>query len=217
MNRKHLRRIAAAALGIPFLCLLVAAAPYLVRTALHDNLYEVVPQRLYRAGEMSGENLGQVIDKHGIKSVIDLRLKGGPKQDGESIEAAVVAANGAAYRHLPMSSSRLTQRQRVLRLLDAFDEMTQPILVHCTRGADRSGVASAIWLLNKENVRADEAEEQLDLKFGFNRLERFVRSDLMGEPTLDRLIIEYRKASAQSPISFRQWARESPLLEEPVK
>lgn len=217
-SRKR-RILAALALlvGAPLLYVLVLAAPYFKSALFDHNFHEVIPQRLYRSAQMSGADLGQVIDEHGIKSVIDLRLSGGePEADGTT-EAQVAAAHGADYRHLPFTSSRTTQRERMLHLLDAFDEMKPPILIHCTSGSERSGVASAIWLIEKEHRPVAEASQQLALRFGFNRLERDLRSFFQDAPTLDRVISEYAKARAQHEISFRDWARESPLLDEQSK
>ncbi len=214
-GKKRVWRAAAVLVAAPLLYLLILAAPYFNRALFEHNFYEVVPERLYRSARMPGDALGRVIDEHGIKSVIDMRLSGGEHDASGAGEEQIAAAHGAAYRHVPLTSSRTSQRERILRLLDAFDELTPPILVHCTSGSERSGVASAIWLIEKEHRSVAEASEQLGLRFGFNQFERDLRTFFQGEPTLDRVITEYAKARAQHEISFREWARESHLLDSP--
>lgn len=216
-TKRRIWRVAALLVAAPLFYLLILAAPYFRRALFDHNFYEVVPARLYRSAKMPGAALGKLIDEYGIKSVIDMRLSGGELDASGAGEEQTAAAHGAVYRHVPMTSSRASQRERIMRLLDAFDELTPPILVHCTSGSERSGVASAIWLIEKEQRPVAEASEQLALHFGFNQVERDLRTFFQGEPTLDRVITEYAKARAQQEISFRDWARESHLLDSPKK
>jgi protein tyrosine phosphatase (PTP) superfamily phosphohydrolase (DUF442 family) len=216
-RRKLLWRIAAVLVAAPLLILLALASPYFWSKAFEHNFHAVVPGRFYRSAEMSPDDLGRLIDEHGIKSVLDLRLSG-DDPDAEGVrEADVAARHGAQYRNVSMTSSRATQRTRILKLLDAFDELPTPILVHCTSGSERSGVASAIWLMEKERRPVDEARGQLALRYGFNEVERDLRCFFQGEPTLDRIVSEYAKVRAGREVSFRQWIAEAELTADKQK
>jgi protein tyrosine phosphatase (PTP) superfamily phosphohydrolase (DUF442 family) len=216
-SRRWIRRGLAALVAAPLLYLLVLAAPYFHSKLFEHNFHVVVPGRLYRSAEMSGEDLGRLIDAHGIQSVLDLRLSGDePGSDGVT-EGDVAARHGAQYRNVSMTSSRASQRTRILRLLDAFDELPTPILVHCTSGSERSGVASAIWLMEKEHRAPDEAAGQLALRYGFNAVERDLRSFFQGEPTLDRIVSAYAEARKTRDVSFREWVSAAPLTADKKK
>jgi protein tyrosine phosphatase (PTP) superfamily phosphohydrolase (DUF442 family) len=216
-RKQRIFRVVAWLVAIPLVYVLFLAAPYFKSALLDHNFHAVVPGRFYRSAEMSGEALGRLIDEHGIKGVLDLRLSGDdPGPDGET-EADVAARHGAEYRNVSMTSSRTSQRTRILRMLDAFDELPTPILVHCTSGSERSGVASAIWLMEKEHRPPSEARGQLALRYGFNRVERDLRTFFQGEPTLDRIVTEYARARETREVSFRDWIRETALTEDRKK
>lgn len=216
-RRRRFLKLAALVIGLPLAYVLFLAAPYFHSKLFEHNFHVVVPERFYRSAEMSGDELGKLIDAHGIKSVLDLRLSGDDPDEHGVREGDVVARHGAQYRNVSMTSSRATQRTRILAMLDAFDELPTPILVHCTSGSERSGVASVLWLIEKEHQSPAQAEEQLALRFGYNRLERALRSLFQGEPTLDGIVAEYAKARETREISFRQWVSEAAMTADKKK
>lgn len=186
---------------------------YLANLAFHHNFHEVIPARLYRSSEMSRDELTALVRQHGIASVIDLRIDDDYVDESGKTEAQAVAEAGADYRHVPFSSRRADQRESVLKLLSAYQEMRPPFLVHCSSGTHRSGVASAIWLITKEGRSAAEASDQLSMRYGYFQWERDLKALLQGKPTLDRIISKYEEDSSRDGMSFEQWAREAPLLE----
>jgi len=179
-----------------------------------NNFHEVVPGRLYRSAEMSRADLDQIIKEHGIKSVIDLRLKKDQKDHSGESEQEVVENNGGRYFHVPLKSDRAAQQQGLEALLRAYDQAELPILVHCSSGTHRSGVASAIWMLDKEHATLKEAQQQLTAKYGFFKFERALKSLYTGQPTLDTIFGLYQSETEGSNESFRDWlAAESKLSE----
>ena len=66
---------------------------------------------------------------------------------------------------LPMSARKPPRRDTILGLLDLFDRIERPFLLHCKSGADRSGLAAAIWLLHIEKRPMSEARAQLSLRY----------------------------------------------------
>lgn len=186
-----------------------AVTSYLANTIFANNLHEVVPQKFFRSAEMSRAELKHTIKQHGIKTVIDLRMdQDAPDSTGLS-EADAAAAAGAGYVHLPFSSARADQLDQLAKLLEVYDSAPQPILVHCSSGTHRSGVAAALWLLEKEHRGYDEAMLQLTPRYGFFRFERDMKSFFQGAPTLDMIFSRYReetgRASALTPISLKSW------------
>lgn len=170
------------------------------------NLHEVVPGRLFRSAEMSRGDLEEVIREHGIKTVIDLRLDEDFRDPASQLtEGDVAALQGARYVHVPFSSRFANQEPQVLNLLKIFDTAQTPVLVHCSSGTHRSGLAAAIWLLDKEHASLDRAYDQISIRYGFFSVERRLKSFFQGQPTLDALLGEYDIASAAAPQTFRQW------------
>ncbi len=182
-----------------------AAGRYLTTFVFDGNFNEVVPRRFYRSAQLSPSELKQVIDEHGIKTVINLRLGDDEEQRRE---AELVRSAGVRYEHIPFRSSRVPPRDQVETLLNAFDRAETPVLVHCTSGTHRSGFASAIWLLDYEHVSRREAREQFSNRFGYFEFERKLKAYLRGHPGLDTVIDRYI-TEADEFTSFREWVAAS--------
>lgn len=181
------------------------AALWLRDFTLRDNFHAVVPGELYRSAEMPHERLAATIRRKGIATVVDLR-NGRPDPDARGrTEADVVAAAGAAWVHVPMLSSKLPSKQRLLQLIDVLETAERPILVHCSSGALRTGVAAAIWLMTAERQSPGVADDQLRIRFGYTRLESELRRWQHGIDPLATLLDAYAEAYRRDPVSFRAW------------
>jgi protein tyrosine phosphatase (PTP) superfamily phosphohydrolase (DUF442 family) len=173
--------------------------------ALHANFHEVVPGELFRSAEMSHEHLAATIRDYAIATVVDLR-NGEPDPDESGrTEKDIVAAAGAAYVHVPLLSSKVPSRARLLELLDVFERSEKPILVHCSSGALRTGVASAIWLLTEEGAPPFEAVDQLDVRYGYTWIETALRRWQHGFDPLATILDTYTVANRTEAIAFRAW------------
>jgi uncharacterized protein (TIGR01244 family) len=166
---------------------------YAANAIFRYNFHSVTPGRFYRSAQMPRDALAETIREHGIRTVIDLRLNEDAPDESGTTEAETARRAGAVYRHVPFSSSRVNQRASLLALLAAYRETPSPILVHCSSGTHRAGVASAIWLIEQAGWPPERAAEQLSMKYGFFQPERDLKAFLQGRPTLDRVIHEYAR------------------------
>lgn len=159
-----------------------------------NNLHEIVPNKFFRSAQMNAEDLSKTIKEKNIKTVFDLRLQDDKADPYNGLkEEDVVTNSGAKYVHIPFSSKRANQKDKLLNLINSFKSVETPILVHCSSGTHRSGVAAAIWLITEENVSNDKILEQLSYKYGFFKSERKLKEILQGKPTLDYVIFEFLK------------------------
>jgi protein tyrosine/serine phosphatase len=127
------------------------------------NFREVDPGRLYRSGQLSGDEFRQVIDQYGIKTIINLR-GATPRSDWYREEVAAVREKGVRLIDIAFSSGRIPHPRRLIVLLDAYRDAERPILVHCQSGADRAGEASAIYQIEYMGKSKEEALEMLTLR-----------------------------------------------------
>ena len=80
---------------------------------------------------------------------------------------------------LGFSACRLPSVQAVRRLIEVLDHCDYPILIHCHRGIDRTGMASTVALLLHTDGSLAEARGQLGLRYGhmaagkFGNVDRF--------------------------------------------
>ena len=179
-----------------------AVTSYLAKLFFADNFHEVVPGEFYRAGEMSTAKLRETIDRYGLQTVVDLRLNESRR------EKRIVSKVGAAYYHVPMAAGSIPSYERLERLFRVLDRAKRPILVHCSSGTHRSGLASMIWLLEKQNTEPELAARQLSLKYGYFRLERKIKAFMQKEPTLDTLVWRFLDEHRASGVDFRAWTEE---------
>ena len=90
---------------------------------------------------------------HGFKSLINLR---GPNADFRwwRSEKRAVAALGIAHFDVKLSSKYIPSRSGLAALFDAFEQARAPILLKCSGGQDRTSLAAALLLLQRNGPAA---------------------------------------------------------------
>jgi protein tyrosine/serine phosphatase len=71
------------------------------------------------------------------------------------------------------------------------------VLIHCKSGADRAGLASAIWLMVMEGRPVEEARAMLSWRYLHLRWSR--------TGVLDLVLDSYGARNAAAPIGFEDW------------
>lgn len=166
-----------------------------------DNFFAVQEGQLYRCRQLSGERFAHYIDKFGIKTIINLRgIESRPTWWHEEI--AVSRKKNVNHYDIPMSAKIMTPKSQLLELLYIYDNAPRPILIHCKSGADRTGEAAAIWVLDQMKHSNTEAARQLAVDFGHSP-GRFPAKDFLIKIWQNRqwLIREY------NPSNYPQFAR----------
>jgi len=117
-----------------------------------SNLYRIDAD-LARSAQLYGRHVGLILETHGFRTVLNLRGEN-PKAQWYREEAAACERAGVAYLDVPLNSRRLPRREELLALLDAFDGMAAPALMKCSGGADRTGLAAFLYLLDRQGPQA---------------------------------------------------------------
>ena len=133
----------------------------------HDplNFHVVKEGELYRSAQPGGSDLRRIHQEYGIKSVINLR----GEHEGErwyDKEVAVTNELGLKRVDIPMLADQLPTRENLLALLDAFNDLPLPILIHCKAGSDRTGEAAALYAMDHLQWSRRTAAGQLHPYFG---------------------------------------------------
>jgi hypothetical protein len=184
--------------------LLLVVVVRLVHIFILDNVHTVLPGLVYRSAQLSPAQLEQVLDRYRIRTVVNLRGYC-PGFDWYLGESRVTHDRGVAQEDVCLSSGRMPSTGEVRRLVDVIDRSEYPIIFHCHRGIDRTGLAAAMTLLLRTETPLDEARTQLGLRYAhlaFGKtglLDRFL--DLYGEWLAER-------GAGHAPDTFRRWARE---------
>lgn len=140
----------------------------------------------------------QKFKKEGGKYVLNLR--GGRKRPANVIERCICKREGLNLINIPLSSTRAPSKNSVLALIEFFQNVDAPFLVHCKTGADRTGLAAAIYLLSVENCELEDAIKQLNI--------RYLHFGL-GEKKILRKFFEYLGATRDESQSVLAWARDT--------
>jgi|JI8StandDraft_2_1071088.scaffolds.fasta_scaffold17309_4 protein tyrosine/serine phosphatase len=132
---------------------------------LSDNYHEVIPDKLYRSGQLEPGELTEVVQKYGIKSVLNLR---GDNTGTDWYDNEVAEAKAANVKHLNfrMSAKRGLTYGQTTELIAVMRNAPKPLLIHCQGGADRSGLASALYMSAINQSEESEADSQLSLVYG---------------------------------------------------
>lgn len=119
------------------LALLLTALPACV------NFHAVEEQQVYRSSQPDEDQLARWIDRYGLRTVVCLRGNG----DGAGNSRRPAQAADIAFVQIPMSAMRPPSAATLLLLWRTFEHAEYPLLLHCRAGADRSGLASALYVL----------------------------------------------------------------------
>lgn len=129
------------------------------------NIHEVEPGQVYRSGQLWPSQLSSLLQEKGIRTVINLRGEN-PGRAWYDDEIRVTEAAGVRHVSLPMSANVEPSPDLLARLIDTLGTAQQPMLIHCEAGADRSGLASALYQLINKGQSPAEADRQLSFRYG---------------------------------------------------
>jgi len=172
------------------------------RPWFEGNLGVVDRDRVIRSAQPTSQ-LARWIDLYHLRSVLNLR--GGNKSDWwyES-EVTTTEARGVTFYDLPLSATRRPTRRELLFLIDVLNRAPYPLLIHCKSGADRTGLASALYLMVKRNQPPEIAEKAFSLDFGHIP---FLGTEHLHEPLHEYAAWLEGRGLAHSPERFRAWVK----------
>ncbi|PST20364.1 protein tyrosine phosphatase [Rhizobium sp. JAB6] len=129
------------------------------------NFHPVVAGELYRSSQPSASNIAEFQKQYGIKTIINLRgdNSGHRWYDNEVAEAKELNINHIDFH---MSSGRELTQEQAAQLVDIMRNAPKPILIHCQAGADRTGLASALYLAAIAKTNEATAEGQMSIIYG---------------------------------------------------
>jgi hypothetical protein len=182
--------------------LLLAAAAEVGRVLWGTNFHTVVPGRVYRCAQLSGPALTRLIQAHGIRTVVNLRGCCAPFP-WYLDECRATHHRDVAQEDVCFSAGRLPSGPELRRLVEVLDRTEYPILLHCRRGADRTGLTAAVLLLLQTDTDLPRARRQLGWRFGHFPLGRPANLDWFLDLYEEWLA---GKHLAHSPAHFRRWA-----------
>jgi protein tyrosine/serine phosphatase len=132
---------------------------------LGENFHAVIAGEVYRSAQPTPERIDAYRRHYGIRTIINLRgdNTGSPWYDGEVAESARL---GIAHVDFRMSAKRQMTDTQFGDLMEILRTAEKPILIHCTSGADRTGLVSALYLAGVAKEGEERSEDQISFRYG---------------------------------------------------
>ena len=140
-------------------------ASYFIYMEEQGNFHPITPGEAYRSAQLDRDELQHYIHKFNIKSIINLR----GKRTGHNWyreELAACRQFGCRHYDLSIPADRSPSPRQIKKLLRLFENAPRPVLFHCRAGADRTGLAAALWKVAVDGKPKVLARWQLSLRFG---------------------------------------------------
>ncbi|HUG61512.1 MAG TPA: tyrosine-protein phosphatase [Methylomirabilota bacterium] len=133
--------------------------------ALSGNAHVVIPGELYRSAQLSAPSLETFIEREGIRTVVN--LKGArPGKPWYDAERRVAETAGVQLVDFEWRAQDEVPPADVAAFIETMRTLAKPILIHCHAGADRTGLAVALYLAGVTGADEETAEAQLSFWYG---------------------------------------------------
>ena len=129
------------------------------------NFHPITYGEAYRSAQLDADEMEHYIKKYNIQSMVNLRGKN-PEASWYREETDMSAALNIKHYDISLSSSREPSGEDISRIIEIFKSASRPVLIHCQAGADRSGLAAAIWKVIVDKQPKSEADKQLSIFYG---------------------------------------------------
>lgn len=163
---------------------------------LWTNTEEIAPG-VWRSNQPSPSRLRR-LHAMGVKTVLNLR---GPDTFAHYLfEQETTQALGMTLVDRKLYARKSPRPERIMELLDTFDKIERPFVMHCKSGADRAGFASVVYLIDQAGVPVAEAKKQLSWRY-FHQ--RYTKTGV-----LDHIFDAYEaRITEKGAIAFRDWVQ----------
>lgn len=163
--------------------------------ALWTNEAEIAPG-VFRSNQPSPKRFSRLAAR-GFRTILNMR--GVHRQPYYFYERKACETHGMTLIDLQLHARRPSHPEELLKLFEVFHTAERPLLMHCKSGADRTGLAAALYLIGIEGRPVSEARKQLSL--------RYVHLKNTATGICDHFLDVYEARNARSPIGIEEWIR----------
>lgn len=146
---------------LPLLVVLLFWASYFF---IYGNFHKV-SNDVYRSAQLFSFNMPYYLKKHKIKSILNLRKTRKAHNKSWYINELKIAKElDVVHYDYPIGDREEASMEEMEKLVNIIKDAPKPILIHCKAGADRTSLASALYL---HAIKGDkEAEKQISVIYG---------------------------------------------------
>ena len=151
-------------------------------------------ERAWRSAQPAPHHV-DALARQGLRTIVNLR---GERACGSYLlEKSACERNGIALVNFKIRSRFAPTREDIRAIVELFERIEYPVLLHCKSGADRAGLMSVLYQLLEEGAPLVEAKRQLSLRYGHSR---------QGDSgILDQFFERYLDDNRRQPMPFLDW------------
>ncbi len=132
---------------------------------------EISKNKVYKSALIDPDDLAYYLSKYKIKTVIDLldpgvqdSLNPAKQNEVDSENKAINAYNFATnsdVKHVHIPSGQVPTKETLIKFFEVLDDKTNyPVLIHCYHGTGRAAIYSAIYRIEYEKYKNEDAREK---------------------------------------------------------
>lgn len=145
------------------------ARDFLVSRSPNLNWGEIEAGQIYRSRKLSSHELAEQIQRHNLRSILCLA-------ECTEAEKDIARSYGLRYYDQSVDIPNL-QLANADRALQALKSGPFPMLVHCRKGADRTGFVAALYYMQFRSLEPKKAI-RLGLRLRFGHLGRWATPEI---------------------------------------
>lgn len=157
------------------------------------NLDEIAPG-VWRSNQPDRDRIHKY-KAMGIKTIINLR--GTNRRSPYLFEEEACNETGLTMISHAVHARSLVKAQILLDILTTFETAQKPFLMHCKSGADRAGLAAALYMLHCEGASIEDAKAQLSFKY--------IHISRSKTGVLDEMLLAYERDCAEQDMPIKEW------------
>jgi len=155
--------------------LLLLATAYYVYTVNFNYRFEAIsPNKVYKSALIPPDKLESFLVENKIKTVIDLLHAGlhntlNPagqndiNQEASAIEA-INQKHTLSIKHVNIPSDQVPSKENLKKFFEVLDDKANyPVLIHCYHGTGRAQIYSALYRIEYENWKNEDARAKTRL------------------------------------------------------
>jgi len=154
-----------------FALLLVSAAYYAYHVHYNYRFEEISKDKVYKSALISPDRLEEFLVKNNIKTVIDLldpgvqdALNPAKQREIDAEDAAIKEINknnNLNIKHVNIPSGQVPTKKTLTKFFEILDDKDNyPVLIHCYHGTGRAQIYSALYRLEYENWKNEDARQE---------------------------------------------------------
>jgi protein tyrosine phosphatase (PTP) superfamily phosphohydrolase (DUF442 family) len=142
---------------------IVGLGAYLYHFEVQGHFHIVVDGEVYRSAQPSPGLLKEWQAEYGLRTVVNLQVES--SRPFFAAETRAARELGLDLRNVRWSGIGLPTAWEVRKLIEILETAERPLLLHCRRGVDRTGVASTMAVMAVGGLRYDEARDHMSWRY----------------------------------------------------